>query len=72
MANEHAETASAIVAKSAPPVTVSIATVMGVQISELVLWATFIYTILMIARLAFKFYQEIRDASSINISKRVD
>ena len=37
-----------MVAKAAPPATVSLATVMGMNVSELVLWATLIYTALMI------------------------
>jgi hypothetical protein len=39
----NTETTTAIAAKLAPPATVSLATVMGVQVSELVLWATSIY-----------------------------
>lgn len=69
MANEHTETVTAIVAKSTPPISVSIATFMGVQVSDMVLWATLIYTVLMIVRLAFKFYQEIKDSSSFDSHK---
>ena len=60
---EHptAETAGAIVAKVAPPATVSLATVMGVQVSELVLWATLIYTTLLIGHKLWRIYQELRD-----------
>lgn len=53
------ETATALIAKTAPPATVSLATVLGVQVSELVLWATLIYTILMIGH---KVWQIIREA----------
>ena len=42
--SEHltTETGVALVTKAAPPVTVSLATVAGYQVSELVLWATLI------------------------------
>jgi hypothetical protein len=60
MTEHQTETISAVAAKVAPPVTVSIATVMGVQVSDLVLWATLLYTVLMIAKTAFAFYRDIR------------
>lgn len=50
------ETGVAMTAKAAPPVTVSIATVAGVPVDELVLWATLIYTILMIAHKLYSIY----------------
>ena len=53
---EHSDTAATVVAKSVPPVTVSIATLYGVQVSDLVLWATLIYTVLLIAKTAYRFY----------------
>ena len=52
------ETAGTIVAKVAPPATVSLATIMGVQVSELVLWATLIYTILLISHKVWTIYKE--------------
>lgn len=56
---EHSDTAAAVVAKSVPPVTVSIATLYGVQVSDLVLWATLIYTVLLIAKTAYRFYRDL-------------
>lgn len=53
------ETASAVVAKTAPPVGVSLATVAGYQVSELVLWATLIYTVLMIGHKVYQIYLEV-------------
>lgn len=53
-AQHHAtESATAITAKLAPPASVSLATVMGYQVSELILWGTLIYTVLMIAHKAY-------------------
>lgn len=52
------ETAAGITAKLAPPTTVSIASVAGYQVSELLLWATLIYTVLMIAH---KLYSMVHD-----------
>ena len=58
--NHATEGASAIVAKVAPPVTVSLATVAGYQVSELVLWATLIYTVLMILHKLYQIYKDIK------------
>lgn len=48
MNNTATESTALIVAKLAPPASVTVATMAGMQISEVVLWATLIYTILMI------------------------
>lgn len=60
---EHAatETGIALATKAAPPVTVSLATVAGYQVSELVLWATLIYTTLLIGHKLVQIYKDIRD-----------
>jgi len=55
------ETGVAMLTKATPPVTVSLATVAGYQVSELVLWATLIYTVLMIGHKAFQIYKEIKE-----------
>ena len=61
MTNEQTtEGATALVAKVAPPVTISLATVAGYQVSELVLWATLIYTILMIGHKMYQIYKEVK------------
>ena len=61
MTTEHStETVTAVVAKVAPPATVSLATVAGVQVSELVLWATLIYTILMIGHKTWQIIKEVK------------
>jgi hypothetical protein len=59
MTSEHTDTLAAVAAKSAPPITVSLATFMGVQVSELVLWATLIYTLLLIMRTLYRFYRDL-------------
>lgn len=58
---EHAatETGVALATKAAPPVTVSLATVAGYQVSELVLWATLIYTTLLIGHKIVQIYKDI-------------
>ncbi len=63
MTEHHSETAGAVLAKAAPPVTVSLATFMGVQVSELVLWATLIYTLLLIVKTGYRFYLDIKRAN---------
>jgi hypothetical protein len=60
MTQTHAETTTAIVAKVTPPATVSLATVLGVQVSELVLWATLIYTVLLIGHKLWSIYKDIK------------
>lgn len=54
-----AETGATLIAKAAPPASVSLATLAGVQVSELVLWATLIYTVLMIGHKLMAIYRDI-------------
>jgi hypothetical protein len=56
----HDETVGAIAAKVAPPVSVSLATVYGYQVSEIVLWATLVYTVLMIGLKLYQIYKEVK------------
>lgn len=55
------ETGATMLAKAAPPAGVSIATIMGVQVSEIVLWATLIYTVLMIGHKIYQIYKDVKD-----------
>jgi hypothetical protein len=55
------ETATVLAAKVAPPATISIATLMGFQVSELVLWATLIYTLLLICQKIWQIYKEVTE-----------
>ena len=48
-----------MITKASPPVAVSIATVAGYPVSDLVLWATLFYTILMICHKSFQIYKEL-------------
>jgi hypothetical protein len=57
---DNDETVGAIAAKIAPPVTVSLATVYGYQVSDLVIWATLIYTLLMIGLKLYQIYKEVK------------
>ena len=54
------ETVGAIATKISPPVGVSLATVYGYQVSEIVLWATLVYTILMIGLKLYQIYKEVK------------
>lgn len=56
-----AETISTIAAKSAPPVTASLATLAGYQVSEILIWATLIYTLLMIGHKIWQIIKELRE-----------
>lgn len=58
---EHTtETGASMIAKAAAPVTVSLASIYGYQVSEILLWCTLIYTILMIGHKLFSIYKDIR------------
>ena len=59
MSDSTTETTAAIVAKVAPPASVSLATIAGYQVSELVLWATLIYTVLLIGHKLVSIYKDI-------------
>lgn len=59
MTDHQTETLTAVAAKVAPPATVSLATVAGYQVSELVLWATLIYTVLMIGHKLYQIYKDV-------------
>jgi len=56
----NAESTTVIVAKVAPPASVSLATVLGIQVSELVLWATLIYTVLLIGHKLWSIYKDLQ------------
>ena len=58
--NQTAETGVTLIAKAAPPASVSLATLAGVQVSELVLWATLIYTVLMIGHKMIAIYRDLK------------
>jgi hypothetical protein len=68
MTEHQVDTAAAIAAKATPPVGVSLATVAGYQVSELVLWATLVYTVLMIGHKVYQIYQDV----SGNVTKTLD
>jgi hypothetical protein len=54
------ETAAAVTAKAALPVGVSLATFMGYQVSDILMWMTLIYTILLIIHKVYLMYKDFR------------
>jgi len=62
------ETGFGMVTKTAAPVTVSLATVAGYAVSDILLWATLIYTVLMIAHKLYSIYKDVRQKSASNES----
>ena len=58
------ETGMGMAAKSAAPVTVSLATVAGYQVSELLLWTTLIYTVLMVGHKLYSIYKDVRSKNT--------
>jgi hypothetical protein len=59
MTTDH-ETTTAIAAKAALPVGISLATVMGYQVSDLLMWMTLIYTFLLIVHKIYLMYKDFR------------
>ncbi|MGV1017447.1 MAG: hypothetical protein ACOYBW_08730 [Fluviibacter phosphoraccumulans] len=53
------ETASVIVAKVAPPASVSLAHMLGMPVSDLILWATLFYTLLLIIHKVIVMYRDL-------------
>jgi hypothetical protein len=53
------EGAAIMATKAAPPAAVSLATIAGYPVSELVLWATLAYTVLMIGHKLVQIYREV-------------
>ena len=58
---QAAESGAVLVTKAAPPATVSLATLAGYQVSEILLWATLIYTVLMIGHKLYHIYKDINN-----------
>ena len=54
------EPAAAVVAKAALPVGVSIATIFGYPVSDVLVWCTLIYTLLMIVHKVYLMYKDFR------------
>lgn len=56
----HVESASTLLAKAGPPVSISLATVAGLNVADLLLWATLVYTLLMIIHKLIQMWRDIR------------
>ena len=56
----HEETTAAAAAKAALPVGVSVATIFGVQVSDVLVWMTLIYTVLLIVHKVWLMYKDFR------------
>ena len=58
---DNKETLAAIAVKATPPVGVSIASVFGYPVSDVLIWATLIYTLLLIIQKIYQIYKEVKD-----------
>jgi hypothetical protein len=58
---DNKETLAAVAVKSAPPVTVSIASICGYPVSDVLVWATLVYTCLLIVQKVYQIYKEVKD-----------
>jgi hypothetical protein len=63
--HDHSESTAAIAAKLTPPAGISLASVAGIQVSDLVLWTTLIYTVLLICHKIYLIYKDIRDRNKL-------
>ncbi len=52
------ESGGVVLAKLAPPASVTVASIAGLPVSELVLWVTLVYTLLMITHKLFAMYKD--------------
>lgn len=52
------ETIGAMAAKVAPPASVSVATIAGIEVSDILLWTTLVYTIVLLAHKLWTWYNE--------------
>jgi hypothetical protein len=52
------ETATAVATKAALPVGISLATIFGMQVSDLLMWLTLIYTFLLIVHKLYLMYND--------------
>lgn len=59
MSHGPAESSAAIAAKVTPPLSVSLATIYGVSVSEILLWATLIYTLMMIGHKVWQIWRDV-------------
>jgi hypothetical protein len=60
--HQAAESGVVLITKATPPVSVSIASVAGYQVSEVLLWATLIYTALLIGHKIYTIYKDVKEA----------
>ena len=61
--NTTAETAVDMAIKASPPASVSLATLAGYQVSEILMWATLIYTVLMIGHKLVSIWREFQTSA---------
>lgn len=55
----HVETGAAIATKLAPPVTVSLASIGGYPVSDVVLWITLFYTLVLTGHKLWQIWREV-------------
>jgi hypothetical protein len=58
-ATQAAESGIALAAKATPPVSVSLATIAGMPVSDLVLWCTLLYTLLLIGHKLMSIWRDL-------------
>jgi hypothetical protein len=59
MNSTSAESGVELLAKIAPPASITVASLSGIQVNEIILWATLIYTVLMIIHKIISMFHDI-------------
>lgn len=62
------DTAAYMTVKSAPPATVVVADMVGMQVPEIVQWLTLIYLVMLVGHKGWQIYKEFRSGRSDNVS----
>lgn len=57
---QHSDTAAVLAAKASPPATVTIASLAGMPVSDMVLWATLFYTLLLIGHKLWQMWRDVK------------
>lgn len=58
MSMNTSESGATVVAKLSPPASVSLATIAGYPVSDIVLWVTLFYTLLLIVQKLWQMYKD--------------
>lgn len=70
VAARASETLAGMTAKAAPPVTVTVAKAAGMSPSDILVWATLVYTVLMIGHKLWQIYVDVSERRGTRPGRR--